>query len=162
MILNFELSPPPLAIEVERGQSIEAKLLAELMGRMTCGAADTGSRQALACAALARLLWTASTPDWDGYGAKAVSLQALEGARRILAALPATVPLPELNADPDGEVSLEWYLQPRQVFSISVSEWGDLSYAGLFGPNRIHGVEILIDRIPAAISDQLRRLYGNK
>jgi hypothetical protein len=46
-----------------------------------------------------------STPDWDGYGAEAVNLEALYRAERLLRSLPEGFPLPEFSVEPDGAIS---------------------------------------------------------
>ncbi len=71
--------------------------------------------------------------------------------------------LPGVSIDPDGEVSLEWYREPRRVFSVSVGANGELNYAGLFGGSRVHGVEIHTiegEEIPSAIRAGIQRVYA--
>src|SRR5439155_4575953 len=61
----------------------------------------------------------AATDNWDGYGAQAVTYGVKLRAQEFLdALLTAAVPLPTVAADPDGEVAFEWYVGPRQVFSV--------------------------------------------
>lgn len=102
----------------------------------------------------------AATDNWDGYGAKAVTYGTKLRAEAFLAALPAGIPLPIVAADPDGEVAFEWYVAPRQVFSVSVGSRYEIAYAGVFGANTIHGTEYFMDELPAAVMENLRRLYG--
>jgi hypothetical protein len=98
-------------------------------------------------------------PDWDGYGAAPVTPQARAAAEEFLGALPTTWPPPEMAADPDGEISFEWARDPHWVFSVSVSPEGRLSYAGLFGVNRVHGAESFVGQLPQAIVDNLVRFF---
>lgn len=98
--------------------------------------------------------------DWDGYGASPVEPQAYELAQRVAALLPNNVVVPEVATDPDGEVSFEWYRGPRQVLTISVGANRRISYAGLFGANKVHGVEYLQDELPEPVLTSLRRLFG--
>lgn len=98
--------------------------------------------------------------NWDGHGAKPVSLATRDEARRFCQHIPASFPEPEVAADPDGEISLEWYREPRHVFSVSVGRDRRLTYAGLFGEAKTHGTEYLEAGLPEAIEYHLRRLYG--
>lgn len=96
--------------------------------------------------------------DWDGYGAKSVAPLTLLQAKRFLAALPSTVPAPEVGADPDGDISFEWCSAPRWVFSVSVNSCGDLVYAGLFGEReKHHGVMEFTGSLPHEILAYIMR-----
>jgi hypothetical protein len=103
----------------------------------------------------------ASLPNWDGYGAAPVADSTVWHAQRFLAAIPESWPNAEIDVDPDGEVSFEWARDAHWVFTVSVSETGRLSYAGLFGTSRVHGVENLAGTLPRAIVDGLARLFGS-
>ncbi len=98
--------------------------------------------------------------NWDGYGAQPVDLNSFNEAERFIRALPTTVREPEIAVDPDGEISLEWYLEPRKVFSISIGKRNEITYAGLYGPNKTYGREYFDDEIPKAIFDNLDRLFS--
>jgi len=73
--------------------------------------------------------------------------------------LPFSIPMPEILAEPNGEIGLEWYKERRLVFVVSVSGKRTLTYAGLFGSNTIHGVENLVESLPPVVVDSLRRLF---
>jgi len=98
-----------------------------------------------------------SVDDWDGYGARAVTRATLERAHTLLRVVPMITTL-EIGADPDGEITFEWQRGPRAVLTVSVGEAGPLSYAGLFGPNKVHGAESFIGELPKAIRYNLLRL----
>ena len=102
----------------------------------------------------------ATTPGWDGYGAAPVSAEALWAAQRFLSVIPEAWPSPEITADPDGEISFEWARGPHWVFTVSVASEGQLSYAGLFGSNRVHGTETFVGTLPEAIVVGLARLFA--
>ncbi len=105
-------------------------------------------------------VWSASSvPDWDGYGAAPVTPEARAAAEGFLRALPTTWLSPETAADPDGEISFEWVREPHWVFTVSVSPERRLSYAGLFGANRVHGAESFLGQLPQAIVDNLVRFF---
>jgi hypothetical protein len=103
----------------------------------------------------------ASLPDWDGYGAVPVPRTVMDAACCFLAAVPETWPSPEVYAEPDGELSFEWARGPHWVFSVSVGRTNRLSYAGLFGSNRVHGVESFAGTLPEAIVVNLARLLSS-
>jgi hypothetical protein len=65
-----------------------------------------------------------------------------------------------VSAHPDGELAFEWYRDPRLVLTVSVNRAGYVSYAGLFGPNKVHGKEYFLDKLPEAITNNLRRLFA--
>jgi hypothetical protein len=116
-------------------------------------------QEAQSAAALEAACAEAATDNWDGYGARAVTYGVKLRAQEFLDALPG-VPLPTIAADPDGEVGFEWYVGPRQVFSVSIGKGYDVAYAGIFGANTTHGTEYFMDELPAAVMENLRRLYG--
>lgn len=82
-----------------------------------------------------------STPGWDGAEAPPVSPIAMDQARRLILALPSSIPNPELAVDPDdGAISLEWYAGPSRVFSVSVGTSSRMACAGIDGTDSWHGV----------------------
>jgi hypothetical protein len=101
----------------------------------------------------------ASTLNWDGYDARPVSELGYYKARQFLESLPTSVPIPEIGVDPDGDISFDWYSGANNVFSVSVSDMGRLTYAGIFGLSKVHGVEYYGDEIPRIILINLRRLW---
>jgi len=107
---------------------------------------------------LAKAVQECSADDWDGYGARAISGTSCDNAVRFSRMLPADVPLPEVDVDPDGEVTFEWYVGPRQVFSVTIGSNDELVYAGLFGSNKTHGTEHLGDELPETVLKNIRRV----
>jgi len=94
-------------------------------------------------AALARLRALAAecaAPDWDSHGARAVDPNAVLVAESFLRALPEGLPLPELAAEPDGAVSLDWLESEQRIFSVSAGASQRLAFAWLDGTDRGHGV----------------------
>lgn len=72
--------------------------------------------------------------------------------------LPRSSPRPEVTFDPDGEISFDWFGPSNKLFSVSVNKSGRLAYAGRFRENsKVHGVEVLSDRIPEEILYNLGR-----
>ncbi len=96
-------------------------------------------------------------PNWDGFGAVAVSSDALRWAYAFLEALPLGTPVPEIGAEPDGSFTMEWHRSPRRTLSISVGADGDLHYAALFGPSRSYGTEAFFGDVPKDILALIHR-----
>ena len=80
-------------------------------------------------------------PNWDGHGAAPVDRDTFGYAFRFLEALPLGIWAPVLGAEPDGQLTLEWYQSPHRILSVSVSPNGLLHYAALIGASKQHGSE---------------------
>lgn len=98
------------------------------------------------------------SPDWDGYGAAPVGVDAVSAARRFLWALPLGIPAPSVGAEPDGNVTFEWHRSARRTLSVSVTPDGELHYAALIGSGRAYGTELFSGEISRAIMDLIRRV----
>ncbi len=88
-------------------------------------------------ASLGEISSAAATANWDGLGAKAVSTRTLSQTRRILAMLqillPQTTPPPEILAESDGEISVDWTAGLARTISISIGDHGRINFAAQFG-----------------------------
>jgi hypothetical protein len=109
---------------------------------------------------LGNLQRIAAESNWDGYGALPLDRQSAEQAVKFLQALPTTVPVPDVSADPDGEVDLLWQVDPTRTISVSVGPTGRLSYAALMGTAQSYGTEWLANEIPQPILDTLARVLN--
>ena len=79
-------------------------------------------------------------------------------AMRFAYSLPRFGPLPEVSADPDGEISFDWAGPTGEMFSVSVNKQYRLAYAGWFGEgSRVHGIEKLADGCPPQIARGIER-----
>ena len=97
-------------------------------------------------------------PNWDGYGAEAVSQDSYQVAYRFLEALPVGFPSPTIGAEPDGCLTLEWHRTPHHTVSVSVSPQSELHYSALVGPNRTYGTEVFFGDPPEVILDLIDRI----
>ena len=61
-----------------------------------------------------------SEGDWDGYGAEAVSDTGLLCAETFIRALPDGIAMPEISAEPDGQISFDWLPTKTKTFTLSV------------------------------------------
>jgi hypothetical protein len=144
-----------------RGVGDDARTLRDSLDslfRDLCRSESIGSARRQTLKAIDEVSGACEREDWDGYGAEAVRVDTLREARRFAKALSSEFPAPEVGADPDGEISFDWDLGPRRVFSVSVSQAGRLSYAGLFGTSTVHGSEDFRGQVPRAIVYNLARL----
>jgi len=97
--------------------------------------------------------------NWDGYGAMPISRETYSEARKLLRMMPSSLPMPDISAEPDGEITFEWYKEKYSVFVISVGGNNLITYAGLFGKsNKIYGTEYFAYELPKIIHHCIRRL----
>ncbi|PYT61703.1 MAG: hypothetical protein DMG35_08805 [Acidobacteria bacterium] len=81
-----------------------------------------------------------------------VDSETISAATQFAYSLPRFGPMPEVSADPDGEISFDWIGPSGQMFSVSVNNQNRLAYAGWFGEkSRIHGIEQLAENCPKQI-----------
>jgi len=100
----------------------------------------------------------ASIQGWDGYGAKPMNPQAYIQAKRFLESLPTTAPQPEIGADPDGDVALDWSFGPRRALTVSINETGRCTFAWMRGNSTLRGTDWFDDGIPGSIAYALSQL----
>ena len=87
-----------------------------------------------------------------------VDLDTVRAATQFAYSLPRFGPIPEVSADPDGEISFDWAGPSGEMFSVSVSKQNRLAYAGWFGEkSRIHGIEQLAEGCPQQIVRGIER-----
>jgi len=144
----------------DRALSDEARVLRQLIdvaseftNSVAVGDPKRAAREALSAACRA-----AQVDGWDGADSLRVEPSAYVYADQFLRLLPSSASLPDISVDRDGEILFEWDRERRQVFSVSVSRDGTLTFAGLFGHARTHGTEHLRESLPAVISACLKRV----
>lgn len=99
--------------------------------------------------------------NWDGQGAARISDEAYSYAYRVIQALPIGTPSPTIGAEPDGQISLEWYVSPRRLLSVSVSAEGELHYAALIGTRKSYGTEPFFSDVPKSILDLISQIMAS-
>jgi hypothetical protein len=97
-----------------------------------------------------------SSEGWDGERAKAISIEVLRCTKRFLSSFPLGMEAPEVGAEPDGAITLEWYQSPNKVISISINPDGWMYYASLIGTSKRHGADYSL----MGISDDLLYLIS--
>jgi hypothetical protein len=97
-------------------------------------------RKALAISAIRELAADCAEPNWDGYDALPIDLIAVRNAEEFIRALPDNLPVPDISAEPDGSISLDWIRSRYQILSVSVGASNRLAFAWLDGIERGHSV----------------------
>lgn len=97
-------------------------------------------KKALVISAVWKLADECAVENWDGNGADAVDELAVDRAIEFIRALPHAVPMPELAAEPDGSISLDWIQSRHRLFSLSIGGSERIAYAWLDGADNGHGV----------------------
>lgn len=94
-------------------------------------------------------------------GAKPVDARTSLRAEAFIRAIPDSLPLPELAADPDGSVSLEWVPSSVRMFNLAIRADSRVAYAWLDGADRGYGVAVFDGgRIPERVLDAIVRVVG--
>ena len=99
-----------------------------------------------------------SEPGWDGAEALPVSMASLDAAGSFLLSLPHSFPMPEVSADAQGEIHLEWYANRRRLLTISFGS-NALHYAGQFGASTARGRETTGLPMPESLIMSIRRVF---
>jgi hypothetical protein len=98
-------------------------------------------------------------PDWDGHGALPVGEAEFDAACRFVNALPIGFERPSVGAEPDGQITLEWYRTRHRLVSVSVDPAGVLHYAALFGINPQSGrIAFFAGETPLELIELVKRL----
>jgi hypothetical protein len=100
-----------------------------------------------------------SRNNWDAYGAKAINPQSFSNSLLFALSLPSEIPIPEIDAVPNGLIVFIWNKGNRSIFSVIIGNRSELYYAGLFGVSRIHGVEYFNNSVPEVILTNITKVY---
>lgn len=104
--------------------------------------------------------WQSTDEAWKlGDDEVAIFDEVKDTAIRFIQNLPLGFPQPDVTAEPDGHLNLEWYRNARRVISVSIAPNGRLHWAALVGTESPRGTARYIDRIPSVIIDQIARVY---
>lgn len=135
------------------GSSPESNAISAEFERMRQHArAAASTMQSQARVLLGEIAVECAHPNWDGYAAKPIKRSTIARTLAFLDCLPAAMPSPDIIPQADGELAIEWYISPRQLFAVSIGECGPVHYAGLFDKDgESHGVA----RFEASISEEI-------
>jgi hypothetical protein len=90
--------------------------------------------------------------------AQLIDEQSFDVAQRFALSLSADIPIPEIDITPTGQVVFTWSQGARRIFSVIIGSRSELSYAGLFGARRTHGVEYFDRDVPDIILENIARV----
>jgi hypothetical protein len=150
-----------IALTTSTAQSGPAKTLETLHGKIRCHLLESyalSNPVETALAELEEVRKAASYTGWDGHGARPMEPLAYMYAKRFLSSMPTTSAFPEVGADADGDVSLDWFFGERRALSLSISSKGRCSFAWILGQSAARGTGWLEDEIPATIVFALGQL----
>lgn len=115
-----------------------------------------GSRE-VTISQLWALAYECASAGWDSEGARPVSPFAANRAASFIRSLPDVFPLPDLAAEPDGALSLDWIQSRTRLFSVSIGLSENLPFAWIDGTDSGHAVAHFDGRrIPARILNGIR------
>ena len=80
---------------------------------------------------LKNLLETAGKPDWDGEDADPVTEDVIKAAEKVIDELPGDSGVPEISADPEGNVEFDWHLDNGTMFTVCIGQTGIIVISGL-------------------------------
>lgn len=98
-----------------------------------------------------------SNDNWDGENASHISANTISITRQLLKLFPPHFPIPEISAEPDGDVNLEWHINKNFLFEVSVNHSGILYYAGKFNDQKMNGKNVFDKSIPLVIEECAKR-----
>lgn len=89
-----------------------------------------------------------------------LTYEALKNTMVFLLLMPNDIPLPQLDIEESGDITLEWYKDKWNLYTVIIDESGLYYYAGLFGDsnNRDYGRKQLSDGIDSIVIQQIKRV----
>ncbi len=107
------------------------------------------------------LLWDTyrecSTANWDGYDARPVMRETFESAAALLKSLPTTIPMPDVAAEPGGEIGFEWR-KDSSLIAVMIDGRSRLHYAAVYGRDTTHGATDFVDLLPSRIIELIAKV----
>ena len=148
---------------IQPGVSDAAKRIGEILHTAVTGLVVSATGQARIAdpiAGLETLYEECQQANWNGEGAKPITLDVLEEAQLLLLLLPSTTPVPEFVPERSGRIAFEWYQSPDRVYLLSSGGTRELEFAGLFGRgNEIHGKCNFNGALPGMIAEHLSTFF---
>jgi len=92
-----------------------------------------------------------SVAGWEGEHSEPVKPETLVLAMQIVESLPKAYRTPTIAGEPDGHVSLEWYMSPRRILNVSINPNGTLHWAALIGDEDPRGSCHFFGETPATL-----------
>lgn len=156
-------SENPVVFTMSGGVSRDAEKIREETDELKQSFARTisfGEQLSRILEALLRARQEYSKDNWDGYGAKSIDKQSFDNALRFALSIPSSIPTPDIDVVPAGQVVFTWSMGKRLLFSVIIGSRNELSYAGLYGATKVYGIEYLNDGIPDIILNNINKVYS--
>ena len=109
---------------------------------------------------LDKIVHVCSEEGWDGYAAKPIAAETISNAKIIISVLPYDIHTPEISAESDGHITLEWYRSSNNVLSISISPENDIHYAALIGSSKAYGTEPFKGTFPKTSTNLIQLIFS--
>jgi hypothetical protein len=161
MTYSIALNYPDMPFAQTVGYSEEATLIkneTKSLAETILSSVSLGERNREIVRRCVSIFYSTREQGWDGYDALPVKFRTYINSLIFLSLLPEYLPLPELSADPDGAISMEWYRTPEWIFSISIDENGKIDYAGLFADKKISVSSYFVSEVDNDIIEYIKRV----
>jgi hypothetical protein len=86
--------------------------------------------------------------NWDGHNAYPVNRETLSNAVVLVETIPEELPLPTVNAAPDGSLTLEWYRNKKNIVNLNISPDKKLYFVRTSGDKSYGGEEPMMGEFP--------------
>ena len=110
---------------------------------------------------LAAALGESKTDEWRNDGNEELLPETALIAKAFVETLPVQYQNPDIAPEPDGHLSLEWYVDKRRLLSVSVDRNGTLHWAALIGNEDPRGSYQFTGKLPPTIAFMLERIFNH-
>lgn len=100
-------------------------------------------------------------PDWDGYGARALSEASMSYIRRFLAVLPETISRPDLVPEPSGDLTMVWRKNGYHLI-VGINPTGRVIWGGTTPQGHVHDDAAFQSRVPKTLLSLLYQIESSK
>ncbi len=120
----------------------------------------TESDKTVILAELLAVWHQSNTANWDGYGATAIAEKTLHLTEVLVEKLPPHAPLPDVGAEADGHMTLEWRNGSDRLISVSVDPNLRLHYVAVIDREQHHGCVPYSPILPRSILNLVLDVTG--
>ena len=105
------------------------------------------------------IIRTCSNEGWDGYDAEPISRESGFRVAQLIELLPEGIQMPNVVAEPTGDIALEWLRGNEKHFTLSITG-PQLVYAGIFGgSDKRYGEKRFLQELPSATLEILTSYF---
>lgn len=100
-----------------------------------------------------------SQDNWDGYGAKPLNINSIYYALMFVLSLPKILPLPELVAEPNGELGIQWASKGNSL-AVSIDSNKNITFGGISeNGGEIYGTTKFSEEIPDVLLAHIKAMF---